>query len=245
MSTPVTRGQLKTRALQRADMQNSLYIDTSAGGELEQLVDTECRKLWNTLADKEPSYGQRGPFYLSSVGGQAIYFLPADFMRLARIYYVPATGTGRKIELRRFNEAEYGQYSNYFNWGPPPIRYDLTGEHQIIFDPAPSISQTNIIEYWYVPAWNPPANDTVPLTGFVVPGWEDYVVDGVAANLRIKEESDPSLLLQRQLSFEARLMEQAANRDRLNPQRIQDVGWNESDAGAAWGPGYAGIYGTW
>lgn len=247
MSAPVTRGQLKTRALERADSLNSGYIDQSPGGELEQLVDTELSKLWNVLTSIDEGYTEKGPMYLNTVAYQRQYLLPADFFKLTAVYYVPQNQpqSGFKFPLRRYTNQEYGSRGNYYNWGPPPIYYRIDGQRAILFDPPPTINQAQVVEFWYCPVFKPPASDSEVLTYFVYPGWEDYIIDGVAANIRIKEETDASVLLQRQQSYSDTLRANAAERDMFMPTRVEDTGWQESGDTNSYGIGFWGFYGVW
>lgn len=247
MSAPMTRGQLKQRAILRGDFLHTPYIDTSPGGELEQLVDTELRRLWNLLTDLDESYTEIGPFFLNTTQGQRQYMLPADFYKLTAVYYVGQNQppNGYRKPLKQFMRHDYGMNAYASSWGQPPIYYRVDGRRNIIFDPVPQNSQTGIIEYWYCPVFNQPASDSELLTYFVIPGWEDYVVDGVVINLRIKEGAeDVSFLSQRRNEFVAGVRLLAANRDRFNPQRVQDVGWSESGGDSGVFSSYA-YYGTW
>lgn len=248
MSAPMTRGQLKERAILRGDFLHTNYINTSPGGELEQLVDTELRRLWNMLTDLDESYTELGPFYLNTVQGQREYLLPADFYKLTAIYYVAQTNptNGYRWPLRKFTRHEYGTNAFASSWGPPPIYYRVNGPRNVIFDPIPTSSQTSVVEYWYCPSYSAPVSDSELLTSFVIPGWEDYVVDGVVINLRIKEGSeDVTFLYQRRNEFVAGIKLLAEKRDRFNPGRIQDTGWVESgDNYCSTFSSYA-YYGTW
>lgn len=248
MSSPMTRGQLKTRALELGDFLNSPYIDTSIGGELERYVDTELRNLWNLCIETDDDFCARGPYYLSTTANQNVYILPPDFYKLKAIYYSPNSPgqpPGRKFPLKEFTFMEYGSHANYYNWGPPPIFYRLVGPQEVLFDPPPSTAQSNIIEYWYIPQYHTPSSDSQVLTQFVAPGWEDYVVYGVVMKLRFKEES-PTIQLAQQFrdQFEMKLRSLAANRDRFRPQKIEDSGWDES--GSDYGQNnFWGYYGSW
>lgn len=251
MSAPMTRGQLKTRALQRADFPinpNSAYIDQSPGGELEQIVDTKLARLYTLLVETDQLYNLSSATYISTVANQADYQLPQDFMSLDSIYYVVqrTNGVNEEVPLRRFMRHQQGQRGAYFNWGPPPIMYSLMGK-RLRFEPVPTQALTNIIKFYYVPTYKPPATDTLVINDFVRPGWEDYIVNGVAADLRIKEglgEEGPLLALT--ADYEHKIQQEADERDRFAPNRVQYTGWQESDgewSGA--GDQYFGYYGTW
>lgn len=251
MSAPVTRGQLKTRALQRADFPinaSAAYIDQSPGGELEQLVDSKLKRLYQLLTEAGEGYNISGPQYLSTIANTAEYNLPQDFMNLDAIYYVVNNGynQNQRVPLRRFNEHQQGQRGAFSNWGPPPISYRLLGR-RIRFEPVPTQSLSNIIEFFYIQDYTPPATDNVPLTDFVKAGWEEYIVDSVAWELRIKEGlGEEGALAARVQMFEAKIQAEAAERDRFSPSRMRYTGWQESDgefSGA--GDGYFGFYGAW
>lgn len=247
MAAPATRGSLKTRALQRADCLNQGFIDQSPGGELEQMIDTEMSKLWDLLSSINEGYTEKGPIYLNTVAYQRQYLLPSDFYKLVACYYVPQNQpqSGYKFPLRQYTNAEYGSRGNYYNWGPPPIYYKVDGQRGILFDPPPSQNQSSVVEIWYIPVFTPPASDTERVTNFILPGWEDYVIDGVAANIRIKEETDSTILLQRQQTFSDGLRANAATRDLFQPKRINDTGWKESGYDDTYGLGFWGYYGVW
>ncbi len=258
MSTVVNRGQLKTRILARFDATGTTYIDNSPGGELEQLIDSKLRALWNLLAETQDSYTKRGPVMLSTAAGVRTIPLPPDFMNLVGLYYVPdnkfqsATNpmypglSSRRIIVRRFTASEYGSNAQYFNFGPPPIYYDIDGMNNLLMDPIPTQNNTNVLELWYTPAYSAPANDAETIR-FLTPGWEDYIVDSVSAELFLKEESMTQFgaCMQRAQMWEEKVRNLADQRDRLNPVRIADTGWTEN--GSTWGMdyGYWGFYGTW
>lgn len=61
-------------------------------------------------------------------------------------------------------------------------------------------------------------------------GWDEYVVIDAAIKARVKEESDPSVLLQQKGAFIDRIEAAAENRDAGQPQQVTDVTY----AGGNW-----------
>ena len=84
-------------------------------------------------------------------------------------------------------------------------------------------SNAGQLELWYVPQFDPLINlDDV--IDFRFPfGWEQYVVEGIAARLLEKEESDASAHRARQKEILQRILVMAEDRDVGQPHQMQDT----------------------
>jgi hypothetical protein len=93
--------------------------------------------------------------------------------------------------------------------------------------PIPTNAAT--LELWYVPQFKGLENlaDLMPVQ--FPNGWEEYVIEGVAARMLEKEESDASAQRHRQQQVLKRIMTLAEDRDVGEPHQMQDSeGYNTS-----------------
>jgi len=88
------------------------------------------------------------------------------------------------------------------------------------------------MEVWYIPQYQPITNDE-DLIDFRYPnGWEDYVVEGVAARALEKEESDSTPYRQRQREVLQRILASVQDRDVGEPAGMIDAegyDWRQYD----------------
>lgn len=239
----VTLAQLRTRAFQRVDMVNSTFATTA---EANQLVNTAGARLHDLLVTSYEDYFQLVKTFSLTANKEA-YDLVADlnlvdangnpsFYKVIDIFVT--TGSGANLsrqKLRRFNTNELSRINNpllvptAMPW--PVLYYRLVGS-KLYFEPIATSTAGYSIELWYAPQFVQLVADADTLDYGVVFGWDEFIVNDVAINLRLKEESDVSALMARQAEFERKVAAGAQNRDSAEPSRVVDV-----EAGMAWGYG--------
>lgn len=233
----VTLVDLQSRALQRVDAVNSQFVSTS---ELNYLINVGVARLHDILVTAyEDYYSTRKLFSL--VAGQEAYDLVTDlglidgsgnplFYKVLELFAV--TGSGSNIsrqKLKMFNRNELTRLNNpvltptYTVF--PVLCWRLEGT-KLFMEPVPTSAAGFQIELWYVPQITPLVADADTIDYSVVQGWEEYIVNEVAINIRLKEESDVSGLMARQAEFESRVTAAAGNRSLGDAPRVVDVEGN-------------------
>lgn len=214
MST-VTLAQLKTRARQRADMENSGFIQDS---ELLSYINASIAELYDLLVSKYgEDYFVASPYTITTTTNQDTYALPADLYKLLGVDLQLDT-TNNWVSLKRFNFAERNIPQIWDVKFVDFIRYRLFGAN-IKFSPVPQAAQT--LRLWYIPLPTALALDADTLNGFN--GYEEYVVIDVAIKMLNKEESDPSVLMAEKAAMKLRIEQMAEGRDVGQPSTVQDI----------------------
>ena len=183
-------------------------------------------------------------FYMSSITwsitpGKEYYDLSADllmvdansnptFYKMIDIFLTYGSGaTLSRFKLKRFNTNELTLLNNSVITPTytilPTVYWRLEGT-RLYFEPIAVANTAGYnFEMWYVPQVTKLVNLTDTLDYQAVFGWDEYIVNDMAINLKIKEESDPSALIARQQEFERKIEGAAQNREISDPQRTQDV----------------------
>lgn len=110
MARLVTREQLCTRVLQRADVENDPHV---AGDELIDLVNEAIPRVWDILVSCAPPDYYSATASFSTVAGQLAYALAdvaPDFYKMRGLWRMES---GAPVSLRDVNASERGAY------GPP------------------------------------------------------------------------------------------------------------------------------
>lgn len=222
--------QLRTRALQRADMVNSQFVTTA---EVTGLVNVALARLHDLLVTAYEDYyvTVATPFGLT-VNKEA-YDLVADcgivdFEKIICVFLTTGSGaTLSRFKLRKFRTNELGRLNNpqliVLNLAPALLWYRCMG-NKLYLEPMASggVSGWNC-EVWYVPQAPTLVADSDTTDAGIVNGWDEFIVNEVAINLRLKEESDISGLMARQQVFEQKLEAVAQARDTSDPERVVDT----------------------
>ena len=234
MASPLTLEMLRLLAADRADMLKYTagvadLSDFLNEGSFTYAVNAELAALWDHLITSYEDYAiKRLPMTLNATQEQ--YNLPADFYKLRKVF--PVLSNGRGAPLRKFDLEEMGaETSSVLIVGTEvrQLRYRVMG-NRLFFFPVPSNAAD--IELWYVPQYQPIANDK-DLIDFRFPtGWEDYVVEGVAARALEKEESDSTHCRMAQQQILQRILASVQDRDVGEPAGMIDVegyDWRQYD----------------
>ena len=189
-------------------------------------INYELAALWDLLITTHEDYLVYRRF-IDVVANQEDYPLPEDFYKFRKVF--PIINGDRSNALKKFNLKDLGAADSLAALLTSPIedtRYSIRGM-RLWLHPTPS--NAGRLELWYVPQFHTLRNynDLVPA---VFPnGWEEYAVEGVAARMLEKEESDASAQRARQKEILQRIMILAEDRDVGEPHQMQDVeGFNDT-----------------
>lgn len=214
-----TLAEIRTEARQRADMENSDFIQDA---ELTTFVNKAYAKLYNLLVKKFEDYFVEDPVEFSISSGST-YDLPSDFFKLIGLdkalsgteYYTLRPFVFEDRNRRRIADRLRGLY--------PQVRYRIIGK-KLHF--VPDDQATGDYRMWYVPAFSSVKlsadTDTID-TEITNSGWEDYIVVDTARRMLLKEESDVTMLMAELQKMESDIEEEAQNRDAGESDRITDV----------------------
>jgi hypothetical protein len=212
-------------AAERADV----LVDDGAGGqalsdfisEVYQLyyINLELAALWDALVATHEDYC----VYRRTINieaGKEDYALPEDFYKFRKIF--PIVSGERNRPLRKFNLEKLGDADSLaaiYTTEIEDAQYRITGQRLWIH---PEPTNAAYLELWYVPQFKGLENlsDLIPVQ--FPNGWEEYVIEGVAARILEKEESDASAQRLRQQQVLKRIMTLAEDRDVGEPHQMQD-----------------------
>jgi len=226
MARPTNLGELKTRCRQRADMENSGFVDDS---ELVVYINESLAELYDLLVLKygEDYFTNPKPYELSIDGSKDVYNLPRDFYKARGVDLI--IGAKEAISLRQFMFSERNKYSNsyLYTWGQSgasSARYRIIGR-KIWF--IPSATSAKNIQIFYIP--HAPVLEDDADEFDAINGWEQYIIVDTAIKMLSKEESDISALSLEKANLIKRINSSARNRDAGRSQRVSDVSQNNSD----------------
>lgn len=226
MARTVTRGQLRTWARQKANVEQSLFVTDS---EVNDYINFSVSQLWGETLTADPSTNRKTTT-LTIVAGTDTYSLPSDFWRaLGLDYQVASVSPATWLDVRRIPFTERNRFSTVTVATVPglvPFRYYLTGvagSMSVTFVPPPTAGST--VRVWYLPAAPTFTSDADTLDG--INGLEELVVLDVAIQILQKEDTDTSPLERKKMEILARLRSEAADRDGSEPERVSDVGVNQ------------------
>jgi len=222
----ITVEYLSLTAADRADMlvdngTGTLVIADFANPAIVPMyVNFEMAALWDILISTYEDYLVYRRM-IPVVANKEDYALPEDFYKFRKIF--PIVSGERCKPLKKFNLKDLGQASVDAAILVSQIedtRYKVTGSRLWLYPEPSSAAQ---LELWYVPQF-PYLKNFDDLVPHQIPnGWEDYVVEGVAARLLEKEESDASAQRKRQKEVLQRIMVLAEDRDVGEPFQMQDT----------------------
>lgn len=204
---------LRTRAKQRANMENSSFLSTAEWNENINYAISELRDIIvSKVGDDYFATSQS----ISLISGTESYALPATFYK---ILWVEILGDdGYYTKLKRYEISEQNQGGNPLSAFTPDIRYRVIGDN-LHFTPSRVIGGRTA-RLWFVPLITELSADADTLVGFN--GWDEYPVLRAAIMALEKEEQDTSALSLRLEQLRMRIEAMAPNRDQSNPMRIYD-----------------------
>lgn len=176
-----TLSQLRTRARQRADMENNNFISDS---ELTQYINDAIEELYDLIAKINPSYLQADTDYtFTTTSGTSEYALPSDFYKLLSVNAKVYGDQYRNIPRYNHGQRNHNALSSSY------FRYKLKKTNKIEFVPTPEAGTNIKLEY----VDNPPqlANNG---DEWVLEQFSEFIVVRAAIDMLDKEESDSTHL---------------------------------------------------
>jgi len=196
-------------AVTRLDLKTQVLDITDMTGSafavdarLNDYLDAELSELHDLLVTSYEDYKMTVDT-ITLVGGTESYALPSDFYKSRRVWYKDG---GRRYRVKRYELSEIDGHTT-----------------------SPLVNGT--IEFWYIPQYTKLATDGTVVDVSIPVGWEDMVVQGAAARLAIREESDPKPFWTLKANAIARIKGAAPERDAGEPHRVSDSysRWGISD----------------
>jgi hypothetical protein len=220
----ITLLELRNQARQRADMEDSEFVEDS---ELTSYINSSIAELHDILIQAYSSDYYIESVTFNTVVNQADYDLPngtnySGAKQLYKLRGVDAKLNGQDfLTIRPFNFNERNRYEQSGVWnvyGLPTIRYRMVG-NKLKFTPYPD--QATEVKLWYIPVATKLINDSDTLDD--LNQYSEYVVVDAAIKMRIKEETDVSELMAQKKALVDRITYAAQNRDVAQPESISDI----------------------
>ena len=215
MANTFTLAQLKTRARERSDMENSTFISDS---ELLSYINASHAELYDILVSKFEDYYTIKTTTTVATGASTIT-LPSDFYKLRGVDFQLDTNTW--VAVGKFNFIERNVLNRSIvrrGAGFRETQYRVIGgEIQI----EPEDSAHGEYRIWYTPLPTLLSADTDTVDG--INGWEEYIVIDAAIKMLAKEESSTTHLEREKAAMLERIETMAANRDSGQPEKISDT----------------------
>lgn len=190
MARTADLSDIKNRALWRADFPlTTTRIDTTAGGELETMIQEAAADLYEQIAQffgEDYFFKEDGITVLAGVKYAA---LPADHYKTIHVWWTPP-GETRFRMLDVFPPDEEYDREDSPQWNSSSIpRYRERGS-KIYFEPTPDRDYRPIIQY--VPVMDVVDSSGDPFPG--VHGWDEWIVIKVAIACQQKDQMDTAPL---------------------------------------------------
>lgn len=236
----LTLGQIRTSAQQRANMENSNFLTTS---EWNFNINQSYYELYDLLVQKygDDYYVNEPPYAFSTDGQTYLYPLPNNFYKLLGVdLSLSPSSQDSWVTIRPFMFADRNRYAvpNFQSfYGLTNLRYRIQANF-LWLTPIPAAGQN--MRIWYIPRMVELVSDSDTADG--VSGWDEYIIVDAAIKALVKEESDPTALLQAKLGLIQRIESAAENRDAANPQVISDTQWSDYGIPGGNGSGEGGFF---
>jgi hypothetical protein len=231
MASTKTLGDLRDASLKRCDQYGSTFLGR---WETNDIINGQLAELFDIVA-KAYKQHQHATATITLVAGTESYNLPADFRQMLGAYYLVG---GARRQLAEFQLPELGDSTHPeldVSYGDESMRWRCLGA-KLWVTPKPAAAGS--LELWYVPQFVPlvdpklddgTSNNTAYTSGadalpsWLQVGWEEYVIEGVAARAATKAEDDPSPHIAFQDAKARSITESAAQRNTGSPQRATDA----------------------
>lgn len=220
-----TRLQLKNRARYLADATYDANIDDD---DLNESLNDLVAELHGKVFDVDPDrLLVQSPYSLATTSGTQSYDMPEDFIAIRRVDFVdgdqrvPLVDAAALLELDTSgNSRSWGGASQYRVMSSGPDGSEV----QLWLTPDPG-TETYLV--WYVLA--PPilsADDDILDVGIA---WQRYITQGLAAEIRERQETDSSPHRREQMLALEDVLRQARKRDAGRARRPIDVRWGTTN----------------
>ena len=219
MSANKTLAEMRAATLRYADLEG--YAADEA--IVDDLLNARLARLYDLLIMGRPEHYYETSVAISAVKDQSTYAWAADwgiqdFYRLVALiaddgtdyYELPNFDWSERARLLRINANSGTSSVTQLSKRLRPVGIEIL--------PAPH-SATVTLTLHYVPAYEPLTEDAQTFDG--VNGWEQHAELMAAADLRIKNEMDPSGVMATAAQVEAAIAQLAGTRDHSRPIRIK------------------------
>ncbi len=158
---------------------------------------------------------------ITTSSGEEKYRIADDFYMGGPVFVV--SGNAR-YELDKFHPSDLGHRSELLARSGAPDRaaflYRFIGKDVWLF---PKPEATTTLEVWYIPESSILENDEDELPDYLPSGWESYAELDAAIALKIKEDVDPSFLVQERELVRQRIERYSVGRDGGRPDAVRDI----------------------
>jgi len=212
----VTLDDIMVNARQRADMPTTAFIGDA---ELKNLINQSYNALYDMCLQSMGVEAFLDGYAFATVAGQTAYALPTDFSKFVGLDMQYGSTWH---SLARFSHADRNKYRNateFFVDGKPRIRYNVK-RTTVDLLPTPESAQNCWLHY--IPEVTPLSNTSDKIDDAIPDSFTEFIIVDVAARMLIKEESDPSALLQEKQMIMQRIMGAGA-REFDQPEASQDT----------------------
>jgi hypothetical protein len=222
MARTETTANLITRATERADMENSNFISSA---EKYRLLNTWTAKLWSKLVKIDPDrYTAEQTF--TGDGSTQDFSVSSDYYGTIGVDYVSDSTQGIYVPLPRLFGSDESRIAQSTPSEPVgyTFRYNTSTPSTQLVRVLPTMDSSSTCRHRYIVAPPKYATDGTDSAETVigVAGFEEYIVIGMAIDMRIKEESSVVQLRQSLAEMEMHLEEMAENRAADSAGHVHD-----------------------
>lgn len=214
-----TRLQIENRGRYLADATYDLNIEAD---DLHESLNSILGSLHGHVFGVDPDRFIALDSFTTTAGTQA-YALPDDFMSIRRIDWVNGDNRVPLLEAAPLLEMDFSQNSGT---GDGACQYRVMGSGmdgsavRLYLTPDPG---DETYELWYVQG--PPTMDADGDELDVVASWHDYIAQGLAAEIRERQQKDSTIHRAAQARALDQILAEANKRDSGRPKRPTDVRW--------------------
>lgn len=213
MAAAVQLSTLRTRARQKANMENSAFVSDA---ELNQYINESWAELYEKLA---LTWSDR-----FTTSEEVTVVAPANTIAPTQ----PAGGPYGFLKFRGLDKQDGNEWITIEpmdlkqrNRTPSTtldIAYVISGSALKVY---PAENGAGVYRLWYIPYVTELSDDTDTVS--LPHQWQQYIVTDAAIKCLVKEESDPAALLIEKAALIERIKDIEALPDADRPKKIQDV----------------------
>lgn len=219
----VTLSELKSRARQAADMENSTFIGDT---ELLRFINGSYQELYDLIIDTYEDYYVTSESFTLATADAGVRALSATFYKLRGLDYLQG---GQYMTVMPYNWNDRNTYANTVTWPAlSGLAYRLMGSNLRL---EPYDNSDGTYRLWYVPTLTKLSADADVVDSIITrAGWEEFIVVDAARKMRQKEESSVDTLVTEKKALIQRIMAAAVNRDAdqafvISDSRRDEVGY--------------------
>lgn len=213
----VTLADLKTRALEKADMVSSSFVTPT---ELRGYINASGAELHGILTLRfEDQFVSPTPTQFTLTGSSNVQSLASDFYKLRGVDRMSGADW---VPVRSFQWEERGAWNRSSSVvDGRGVRCRVVGSSLYL---VPESAAAGTYRYWYCPRWTDLTSDSDVLPDGMTQGrWDEYIAVDVAIKCLMKEDTDVSALMVQKRALLERVEREASNRDASEQERIVDV----------------------